>query len=114
MLYAGLFLAGTVATDRYSNGFVIEVCPVCQRGILTVDSRTERIVGIPRTKRTMRCNECRSILREVGPRRWRYAIDPLENSDLYQRYNGRVIDDNTLGRLGADEPKTPPRFVDEE
>ncbi|MEM6527612.1 MAG: hypothetical protein AAF653_04920, partial [Chloroflexota bacterium] len=112
--YAGLFLAGTVAADRYAGGFVVEECPVCQRGTLTVDSRADRVVGIPRTKRIVRCNECRSILREVGPRRWRYAIDPLENSELYQQYNGRVIDDNTLGRLGSDEPKTPPQFVDEE
>ncbi|MEL6270770.1 MAG: hypothetical protein AAFR22_13260 [Chloroflexota bacterium] len=35
VLYAGLFLAGTVATDRYSNGFVIEGClPCAQCGCL--------------------------------------------------------------------------------
>jgi hypothetical protein len=112
--YAGLFLAGTLAVDRYANGFVVQQCPVCERGTLTVDSRTERLLGVPRVRRTVRCNECRSILREVGVRRWRYAIDRLENASLFQRYNGQVIDDNALGRLSGEQQGSPPEFVDED
>ncbi len=113
--YAGLFLRGTLVADRYAGGFVVDKCPVCEVGNLSVDARTNRILGIPRTRRTVRCDNCRSVLREVGLRRWRYAIDRLENSELYTRYNGRVIDDNALQRLsGRGDGGQPPQFVDDE
>ena len=122
--YVGLYLRGLSAVDRYAQGFVTERCPVCGRGTLTVDARTERVLGIPRPRRAVRCDSCRSVLRETGARRWRYAVDRLENEAMFDRYNGREIDDQTLKSLAQqplvpDEPHprppaTPPTFVDDE
>ena len=114
LVYAGFFMRASLVADRYSDGFVIDNCPVCQRGDLSVEKRTNRLIGIPRVKRTVQCNECRSVLREVGPQRWRYAIDRLENSGLYRRFNGRVIEEDTLKQLAGRLPDQPPQFIDEE
>ncbi len=118
--YVGLYFRSSRAADRYIKGFVITTCPVCQRGQLSVEARQERIFGIPRTRRIARCNECRSLLREIGAYRWRYAVDPLENPTMYKRFNGREIDDEVLTTLNqrpippdGSLPKTPPAFVDE-
>jgi hypothetical protein len=73
-----------------------------------VETKQDRLLGIPRPRRTVRCTECRSVLREVGNRRWRYAVDPMENPALYKHYNGREIDDATLVEI------EPPSFTDEE
>jgi hypothetical protein len=90
-----------------------------------VETRHDRLFGIPRARTTVRCSNCRSVLREAGSRRWRYAVDKIENPALYSRYNGRIIDEETLKSL-ADQPTTtpparrpyapakPPAFEDEE
>jgi hypothetical protein len=124
LAYVALYLRGMSAMERYSDGFVIDECPVCQRGQLTVDDRQTRMLGIPRPRRIVRCDVCRSVLREVGSRRWRYAVDPIENPPMYQRFNGREIDEEVLMMLSErpippdgsvpDEPLTPPSFVDED
>jgi hypothetical protein len=119
MGYAGLFWRGVVIADRYANGFVAERCPVCERGTLSIETRINRILGVPRVKRTVRCDACRSVLREVGTRRWRYAIDRMENPALFNQYNNRVIDDTTLAALANPDgsqprpPAQPPEFIDE-
>jgi uncharacterized protein YraI len=124
--YMGFYLRGAASADRYANGFVIDRCPACDRGRLTVETRTDRLLGIPRPRRTVRCSECRSVLREVGNRRWRYAVDPMENPALYKHYNGHEIDDPTLVQIaqqpttasgsppGPRTPQRPPSFVDED
>lgn len=119
--YIVLYWRGMAAADRYAQGFVVEVCPVCQRGHLTVETRMDRIVGVPRPKHTVRCDVCRSVLRETGKRWWRYAVDRLENPAMYERFNGREIDDSTLILLSdepvrpsdvSSRPVTPPAFVE--
>ncbi|MBZ0295924.1 MAG: hypothetical protein K8L99_25415 [Anaerolineae bacterium] len=122
--YVALYLRGVAIADRYAKEFMLETCPVCGRGELLVEVRQERWFGIPRARRIVRCTECRSVLRETGDHRWRYAIDPLENPALYRRYNGQEIDDETLMTLATnppedtpDEPQppvTPPSFIDDE
>jgi hypothetical protein len=123
--YAAVYLRAVAAMDRYKSGFVVEQCPVCHRGHLTIESRSERLLGIPRPRRIVRCSVCRSVLRETGYRRWRYAVDPIENSALYERYNGREIDEETLKALANQPPTsdvpvrpkppvTPPSFIDDE
>lgn len=122
--YAGLYVRGLAGVERYSTGFVINRCPVCRRGSLEVETRTERVLGIPRARHTVRCETCRSVLRGTGDRRWRYAVDPLESATMYQRFNGREIDDETLKALSqmppeseAPQPRppaTPPTFIDED
>jgi hypothetical protein len=123
--YIGLYWRGLAGAERYGKGFVVETCPVCGRGELVIEARNERTFGIPRVRRIVHCTVCRSTLRETGVRRWRYAVDPIENPALYERYNGREIDDDTLKLLANQPvspsepptprpPATPPAFVDDE
>jgi hypothetical protein len=88
-----------------------------------IEHRQERWFGIPRIRHIVRCSECRSVLREIGPRLWRYAVDPLENPVIYERYNGQEIDEAVLAQLAQNPPSTtrarqprppsePPSFVD--
>jgi hypothetical protein len=48
------------------------------------------------------------VLREVGSRRWRYAVDRAENPALYNQLNGRVIDEDALRALEQQSPSEPP------
>lgn len=125
VLYIGLYYRGVMAVNRYTGGFVVERCPVCQRGHLIVDTRQERLLGLPRPRRIVRCDVCRSVLRETSPRRWRYAIDPIENPDLYRVYNGQELDEQSLIDLANQpspartdriphSPASPPDFVDDD
>jgi hypothetical protein len=118
-IYIGLYMQGLSAASRYKEGFVIETCPVCQRGHLHIEERPNRLLGIPIVRRTVRCDECRSVLRETGNRRWRYAVDRIENPVMFDRFNGREVTDADLERLLKQPPKnasarTNPTFVDDE
>ena len=123
LAYIGLYQRGVMNVERYKDGFIIDRCPVCQKGAMHVDVRQTRVMGIPRPKRAVRCDTCRSVLRETGHRRWRYAVDPLGNPAMYERFNGREIDEQALVRL-SDHPirpndvvsgsVTPPSFVEGE
>jgi hypothetical protein len=121
--YIVTYLQGMAAVDRYRAGFVLKECPVCQQGRLSVETRQERFLGIPRARRTIHCDHCRSVLRETGYRLWRYAVDPAENAPMFERYNGRVLDEDTLVKLAENPldaaaaprprpPFEPPTFVD--
>jgi hypothetical protein len=124
LTYVGFYMRGAAAAERYKNGFVIDRCPVCQRGHLVVEGRSERFLGIPHPRRMVRCTECRSLLRETGNRYWRYAVDRIENPVMYERFNGREIDDSTLKTLANEPilpanprpkpPTTPPKFVEDD
>lgn len=124
LTYMGLFWRGLIATGRYAKGFVIRRCPVCERGYLGVETRQERFLGIPRPRRTVQCSECRSVLRETGNRRWRYAVDPIENADMYRYFNGQEVEEQTLIDLANHPdhvrgniirpPSEPPNFVDDD
>ncbi|MCS7071589.1 MAG: hypothetical protein NZM00_08795 [Anaerolinea sp.] len=72
----------------------------------------KRVLGIPRVRTTVRCANCRSILREVAPRHWRYAVDHNYSLTLYHRFNGKVIDEATLIALGEDAPPPRPPALD--
>jgi hypothetical protein len=117
--YIGFYMQGLSAASRYKDGFVVDTCPVCQRGHLHVEERPNRLLGIPMIRRTVRCDECRSVLRETGNRRWRYAVDRIENPVMFDRFNGREVTDADLERLLKQPPKsssarTNPTFVDDE
>jgi hypothetical protein len=125
LAYALFYWRGVSGSERYTSGFVIETCPVCQRGHLIVESRQERLFGVPRARHSIRCSECRSVLREVNDHQWRYAVDPIANPDLYQRFNGKIVDEQTLielareqarpaGQRGTPTHSTPPDFVDDD
>ena len=97
--YGLLFIRGFVNNRRYHTGFVVEQCPVCYRGELVVEQKPNRLLGIARPKRVVRCTECRSILREVGHRTWRYAVDGFENEVMFEQMNGKNITDAELQEL---------------
>jgi hypothetical protein len=42
------------------------------------------------------------VLREVGARRWRYAVDGAENPALYEALNGRVLSEAELLRIAPE------------
>ncbi|MEQ8677475.1 MAG: hypothetical protein RLP44_14260 [Aggregatilineales bacterium] len=124
LVYVGFYLRGIAATERYKNGFLIEQCPVCREGTLHHDMKVDRVFGIPRPKRIVRCDNCRSVLRETGNGWWRYAVDRLANPTMYDRFNGREIDNDTLRMIDKQPIKaddttiggqsTPPTFIDGE
>ncbi len=118
LLYLALYWNGLSGMDRYEDGFVIDTCPVCIIGNLEVDTKQDRLLGIPRAKHTVRCDNCRSVLRETGNRRWRYAVDGMENPDLYERYNNKEIMTGELATLLIQKQSsqgitTLPEFVDD-
>lgn len=100
--YMVILAIQTAALERYAAGFIMTDCPVCQSGHLHLEERTERLIGIPRVRRVVRCDNCRSILREVGRRRWRYAIDPHEDEKLFAELNQTIISDNELTSLATE------------
>nr|MBN1228956.1 SH3 domain-containing protein [Anaerolineae bacterium] len=84
---------------RYEGGFVIDTCPVCRAGALSLEEHIVTILGIPRVRRSVLCTNCRSVLRQIQPGQWRYTIDPLTNSPLADQYNASVITDDGLSEL---------------
>lgn len=116
MIYSWFYYQGIVASNRYAEGFIIERCPVCEQGHLQIDERQSRLFGIPIVRRSVRCDHCRSVLREVGSGKWRYAVDRAANPTLFARYNGREITDQDLMRLSkhpatSANPKVNPQFT---
>ncbi len=113
-IYMVLYATRSAALDRYQDGFVIEQCPVCYAGTLQLQERVYRSFGIPRVRRTVLCDNCRSVLREVGAYRWRYAVDPSANGPLYQSLNNRVIHENQLQDIAPEhDDSDAPHYVDE-
>jgi hypothetical protein len=125
-VYAALYWRALAKADRYKKGFVIPRCPICRQGDLVVETRRERLFGIPRPRHTVYCTHCRSLLRESGDRVWRYAVDPLDNPALFQRLNGQLLTEDDLRVVAQQsaeshveppaprDPPVPPQFVDEE
>lgn len=102
VVYVIFYVRGSASVHRHEEGFVLNRCPVCGRGQLSVDTRVGRVLGVPRPSHTVRCNTCRSLLREVRPGRWRYAVDPIENPGMAERYNGKTLSEAELRRLDLD------------
>jgi uncharacterized protein YraI len=101
LLYAGVYFTQSANMDYYQEGFVLAICPVCEEGELHLDERRYRVVGLPRVRRVVRCNNCRSVLRQVGRQRWRYAIDGALNPEMYDQLNGRVLTEKELLEISS-------------
>jgi hypothetical protein len=123
--YGLFYWRGLAAADRYRNGFIIKRCPVCLQGDLVVETKRERLLGIPRPRHAVYCTHCRSVLREAGSRQWRYAVDRLDNPLLYGSLNNHILTEDQLRELSQSAarfqqppqprtPPTPPQFVDDE
>ncbi len=95
-LYAWRALSSRRELYRYVDGSPLKKCPICQTGNLILDEHVQRTLGLPVVRRTIRCDTCRSVLRQVRPGMWRYSIDPFVNEQLAQDYSGKVFADNRL------------------
>ena len=102
LAYVGLYLRGATARRRYNQGFIIERCPACGKEALRVKIQRKRRLGIPQAKYAVRCDTCRSVLRETSRGQWIYRINPRANPELYVRFHDKVVDDATLRTLGRD------------
>jgi hypothetical protein len=114
LAYLGVYAVQAANRDRYREGFILSVCPVCEEGHLYLEERRYRILGIPRVRRVVRCDVCRSVLRQVGRRRWRYAVDGVENPDLYGTLNGRVLTEHRLMEIAPEYGGTPPEYIEDD
>ncbi len=100
--YLSIYVLQLSALRRARGPFLLTACPVCETGHLSPDVRRTRILGIPRARRVIRCDSCRSVLREVSPGAWRYAVDGAVNADLFERYNGRVLSEDELRAISPE------------
>jgi hypothetical protein len=112
--YVIRLMAGSRERRRYAEGFVLSSCPVCQQGHLHLEESFTRTLGALRARRLVRCNVCRSVLREVEPGVWRYSIDPYINAALADDYNGQEFDAEGLLALAERIDDFPPDAAGQE
>jgi uncharacterized protein YgiM (DUF1202 family) len=112
LAYLGVYVVQAAKLDRYREGFVLSICPVCEDGHLYLEERRYRVLGIPRVRRVVRCDVCRSVLRQVGRQRWRYAVDGVENPDLYDTLNGHVLTEQRLIEISPEYRGAPPEYIE--
>jgi hypothetical protein len=114
-IYLVIYALNAAAMDRYSTGFVIQGCPVCLDGLLEIEERPYRSLGIARARRTVRCDNCRSILREVGRRKWRYSVDRFVNPELFETTNRSIMSEDDLRQLASDidSDSNKPHYLDD-
>lgn len=99
VLYGWRLGRGRRELRRYAGGFVLESCPVCRRGHLRLEEQVRRPLGVPYVRRTVRCDACRSVMRQIRPGVWRYTIDPYANPELAETRNAHVLTDEALVKL---------------
>ncbi|MBN1202686.1 MAG: SH3 domain-containing protein [Anaerolineae bacterium] len=114
LVYLGLYAVYTVGMGRYQMGFFLSVCPVCEEGELYLEERRYRVFGIPRVRRVIRCDTCRSVLREIGRGRWRYAVDGAVNADLYDRLNARTLTEDQLKDISPEYSGIQPEYIEDD
>lgn len=111
--YIVMFATSQAAAERYASGFVIQTCPVCYEGHLHLEERSNRVLGILRIRRTVRCDNCRSVLREVSKHRWRYAVDRAVSPEMYASLNNRLLrEEQLIDLVPSDEYQSPEYFED--
>lgn len=84
---------------------MIETCPICGGHLYAEEERFGR--RFLRVRRLVRCDGCRSIMRQRGNNRWHYAIDPRPNAYLHEMFNGRVFTEPELVELLENPPEKP-------
>lgn len=111
--YIVMFATSQAAAERYAGGFVIQYCPVCYEGRLYMEERSNRVLGILRIRRTVRCDNCRSVLREVGKHRWRYAVDRTVSPEMYASLNNRLLREEQLVELAPQDATQSPEYFED-
>jgi hypothetical protein len=94
--YVWWLVGGRSELKRYADGFSLKTCSVCQTGRLHLVESERRLLGITRVLRIVRCDTCRSVLRQVKPGTWRYSIDPIVNPGLADSFNNKTFSDSAL------------------
>ncbi|MBN1284418.1 MAG: hypothetical protein JXB47_03390 [Anaerolineae bacterium] len=84
---------------------MIETCPACGGKLYAEEERTGR--RFLRTRRVVRCDGCRSVIRQRGNNRWHYAVDPRPNPHFYEAANGRTFTELELVALLENPPEKP-------
>jgi len=111
-VYVATYVTQAANTAQPYDAFPLTVCPVCEHGTLSLDQRRYRVLGIPRVRRVVRCDTCRSVLRQVGRGRWRYAVDGGINPELFDRLNGRVVTAAQLKDISPEYRGTHPEYIE--
>lgn len=111
--YIVMFATSQAAAERYANGFVVQYCPICYDGRLYMEERSYRVLGILRVRRTVRCDNCRSVLREVGKHRWRYAVDRTVSPEMYASLNNRPLREEQLIDLAPQDGTQSPEYFED-
>ncbi len=93
LLYGYRFVSGEREVRRYGDQFVVDICPACQIGELHLEESIRQSLGVAQVTRTVRCDACRSVLRQIEPGVWRYSVDPVVNPALADAYNGKHLTD---------------------
>ena len=96
LVYGWRWGRGQREIKRYASGFPLKTCPTCQSGQLRLEEYVQRPLGVAVLRRSVHCDTCRSVLRQIRPGLWRYTIDPLVNPSLADAYNGRSLADADL------------------
>ncbi len=96
LIYGWRWGRGQREIKRYASGFPLTICPTCQSGRLHLEEHVQRLLGVAVLRRSVHCDTCRSVLRQIRPGQWRYTIDPLVNPALAGEYNGRSFTDTDL------------------
>jgi hypothetical protein len=99
LIYVWQWSAGRAEVRRYARGFVLSVCPVCREGHVHLDEVVRKTGGIQWVRRLARCNNCRSVIREIRPGMWRYAVDASLNPELAERFKTRHVTTAELQEL---------------
>lgn len=98
-LYSWRRLAGRHELRRYADGFLFDRCPVCREGQVHLEQVVRRSMGVPSVRRSVRCDSCHSVLREIKPGLWRYTVDGFVNPEMASRYNTRRLSEADLVEL---------------
>lgn len=96
LIYGWRWGRGQHEIKRYAGGFPLKTCPTCQSGRLRLEEYVQRPLGVAVLRRSVHCDTCRSVLRQIRPGLWRYTIDPLVNLSLANEYNGHSFADADL------------------
>ena len=110
VIYGWQAITAQREVKRYAGQFPLDSCPVCQTGSLHLEETIQRPLGIARVNRSVRCDVCRSVLRQVSPGTWRYSIDPYINESLATEFSGNVFTNADLGVFVATAMEHPPKF----
>lgn len=113
LLYIWRRAASRQELTRYRDGIAVHRCPVCQTGRLSLEETAQLWMGIVQINRSIRCSMCRSVLRQVRPGMWRYAIDPYINPALARDFNGQQFTDAQLAAFSEKAAQYPPEMPEQ-